>query len=143
MCHQNSFSQVSQEILLAPCQKINITFFTVNQMRNIPRKAKFFLQFLIKRVNLGHFQDCFNTFTRIFHRILMNDGMIVFLQSLASFTLHYIFFLVCSCFIRGFGQMVHCVWRIKELTPKGEDVKLITQWKDVLDTIGQYFFIFP
>ncbi len=29
--------------------------------------------------------------------------------------------------IRRFGQRVRCVWRNKELTPKGEDVKLITR----------------
>ncbi len=38
--------------------------------------------------------------------------------------------------IRQFGQRVRCVWRNKEPTPKGEDVKLITQWKHVPDTIG-------
>ncbi len=31
--------------------------------------------------------------------------------------------------IRKFGQRVRCVWRNKELTPKGKDVKLITAWK--------------
>ncbi len=38
--------------------------------------------------------------------------------------------------IRGFGQWVRCVWRNKDLTPKGEDVKLITRWKHVPDMIG-------
>ncbi len=31
--------------------------------------------------------------------------------------------------IWGFGQRGRCMWRNKELTPKGEDVKLITRWK--------------
>ncbi len=45
-------------------------------------------------------------------------------------------------FIRGFLQKVHGVWRNKELTPKGEHVKLITRWKHVPYTVGQYFFTF-
>ncbi len=44
--------------------------------------------------------------------------------------------------IRRFGQRVRCIWRNKELTPKVEDVKLITRWKHVPDTIGLYFLMF-
>ncbi len=43
---------------------------------------------------------------------------------------------------RGFGQRVRCVWRNKELIPKGEDVKLITQWKHAPGTIGYHFLWF-
>ncbi len=42
----------------------------------------------------------------------------------------------CLSLIRGFGQRVRCVWRNKEPTPKGEDVKLITQGKHMPDTIA-------
>ncbi len=56
------------------------------------------LQFLIKQVNSGHFQDCFTTFMRIFHQILIIDKMIVFLQSLTAFTLYHTFSLVCPFF---------------------------------------------
>ncbi len=78
--------------------KININFLTSNQI-SIPKRQKCFgnLQFLIKHVNWGHFQDCFIAFMKIFHRILTNDGMIVFLQSLMSFTLHHTFSLACLC----------------------------------------------
>ncbi len=38
--------------------------------------------------------------------------------------------------IHRIGQRVRCMWRNKELTPKGEDVKLITHRKHVPDTIG-------
>ncbi len=41
-----------------------------------------------------------------------------------------------SNLIHRFGQRVRYVWRNKELTPKGEDVKLITQWKHVPHRIG-------
>ncbi len=41
-----------------------------------------------------------------------------------------------------FGQMVRCVGQNKELTPKGEDVKLITWQKHVPNTIGWYFLTF-
>ncbi len=47
-------------------------------------------------MNLGHFQDCFNTFTRIFHQILTNDRMTVFYNPWGHS--HYIthFPIVCS-----------------------------------------------
>ncbi len=42
--------------------------------------------------------------------------------------------------ICGLGQRVCCVLQNKELTPKIEDVKLITRWQHAPNTIGQYFF---
>ncbi len=42
--------------------------------------------------------------------------------------------------ICGFGQRVRCMWRNKEQTPKGEGVKLITQWKHVQVV---FFYVLP
>ncbi len=43
--------------------------------------------------------------------------------------------------IHRFGQRVRCVCRNKELTPKGENVKLITWWKHVPDRVV-FFYVF-
>ncbi len=35
-----------------------------------------------------------------------------------------------------YGLREYCMWRNKELTPKSEDVKPITQWKHMPNMIG-------
>ncbi len=45
--------------------------------------------------------------------------------------------------ICGFRQRGCCMWRNKELTPKVEDVKLITRWKHMPNMIGPYGQKFP
>ncbi len=74
------------------------------------KSKKFFANF-----NLGHFQDCFNTFTRIFLRTLTNDRMIVFIILDA---IHITPHILTSLFMLIISVVRVKIFHISKVTPR-------------------------